>query len=223
MDKVAFLGCSRGLGAAVFDQYQIDYPHSRAWGFARRPNPQGPMGPGPESLVLQESFDFSAPESLNPLVETLVDGQVERLFYFAGGGPHGPFLDKEWKDHRWALQVTLLTPMWILHQLKSRCPSLIQAIFVGSALADSRPEALGASYCAAKYGLRGWVESLQEGSGTLDIRLFRPGYMDTALLPKNAEPRQLGENLLDVRVLAPTFLNWAVDPKGASILTLSHR
>ena len=93
-------------------------------------------------------------------------------------------------------------------------------IFIGSDIADSQPDPKAGSYCAAKHGLRGLISSVVAEGDSRDIRFFRPGYMDTALLPPNAKPRREGRTLLNPRDVAQNFVQWALDDQGKSIKTL---
>jgi short-subunit dehydrogenase len=161
------------------------------------------------------SVDFSRPEDWTRSLELLIDYKPTRLFYFAGGGPHGPFGEKKWTSHEWAFRVNFLFPAFLLSHLK--VPSLKQALFVGSAIAESKPDPLAASYSAAKHGLKGLVTSLQqEKSCHFDLRLLSPGYLDTPLLPQHAWPRQTPGLLKSPDEVAASTLSWVQDVQGAN-------
>ena len=106
MSKVAFLGCGRGLGAEVFKQWQKGYPEDRLFLSSRTVVSQ-------QHSVL--TCDFSKEDQVLGLIEALGDFAPERVFYFAGGGPYGPFSQKAWKDHMWAYKLNFLFPAFLLH------------------------------------------------------------------------------------------------------------
>lgn len=129
-------------------------------------------------------------DSLLPLVESF---KPTRIWYFAGGGPHGDFGQKKWQAHQWALQLNFLTPAKLLHGLlNQKYEFLKQVLFVGSDVAESKPDPGAASYAAAKHALRGLITSVQFENPPFDLRLASPGYMDTAMLPPQSWPRQKG-------------------------------
>ncbi|MBX9769145.1 MAG: hypothetical protein K2X47_17855, partial [Bdellovibrionales bacterium] len=138
-----------------------------------------------------------------------------RLIYFVGGGPHGLFQQKQWKDHEWSFQVTFRTPARFLHEVMRNSLGLQQLTFIGSAIAGDSPDPEAASYCAAKHALQGLISSIQEEqrhlpADTLDLRLYSPGYMNTGLLPRNAWPRYKG-NVLEPELVAQDLLEWLED------------
>jgi NAD(P)-dependent dehydrogenase (short-subunit alcohol dehydrogenase family) len=103
----------------------------------------------------------------------------------------------------------------LLRDAEFRCVQ--QVVFVGSQVADHQADPLAASYASAKHALRGLVHSVQQESISKDLRLFRPGYIDTGMLPKNAKPRIEGVELADSSRLAESFVDWSLDADGAPI------
>ena len=219
MERVAFLGCSRGLGQAVALEMDHQGLLDEALLVAR-------SAPQLEALCLKLKakghvlpLDLAQPENFSHLTQFLQKGKVHKIFYFAGGGPYGLFAEKQWKDHLWSLQLSFLTPAQLLHYClhQKALPHLRQFVVIGSQIADHKPHPRGASYAAAKHGLKGLMDSLiaeraetkgDQPTDSLDIRLFRPGYMDTSLLPPKALPRLLGEPILDVKEAAQQFIHW---------------
>jgi short-subunit dehydrogenase len=221
----AVLGASRGLGRAVVGELQqhpsfVKTPLLLA---ARKKNLLEELArPG---LDLVRPCDFTKSSDQVALCEELLALQrQERLagvIYCAGGGPYGPFGAKAWADHEWAWAVTFLFPARLLHTLMAHAPSSsgnalsmpaatadLQLLFVGSAIAEDKPDPLAASYAAAKHALKGLVGSVaaeleadrkgpkdktasaDRGALQVQVKLFSPGYMDTDLLPKDAWPRR---------------------------------
>ena len=220
METIAFLGCSRGLGRAVALECSARSLFGKKILVARKRDKL-------ESLEkeIQESpelrvCDFSKSDDVESLLEELIRLKVERVFYFAAGGPFGPFEKKNWKDHQWALQVSLLTPARILHELMNKHGGLKQFVVVGSLIADAKADPGAASYSSAKHGLKGLVESINGESGSVDLRIFRPGYMDTELLPIQSKPRKEGVSLLNPKEASKAFVDWVLDPNGEKNLDL---
>lgn len=152
--------------------------------------------------------DFTQKEKWPEIIEQIREMNPTRLFYFAGGGPHGPYAEKQWKDHEWAYKLNFEFPAFLLHSLW-KDENIQQLTFVGSSIAESNADPGAASYAAAKHALKGLVSSLQgEKNLNVDLRLFSPGYMDTQLLPANAWPRQQANLVKDTRVVAQTLWDW---------------
>ncbi len=221
MEKVAFLGCSRGLGKAVCLQMNEQNLLDFSVLVSRKQKDL-------KSLSLQIKgknrivpLDFSNPACLQKLFEIIKEHEINRLFYFAGGGPYGVFGDKEWKDHQWAFQVSFLTPAFLLHQLlKEKKPK--QMIFVGSLISHNKPDPLTASYSSAKQALQTLVKAVIKENPEKDLRLFRPGYMDTDLIPPGAFLRKDGTTLLNPKEMAIEFVKWAQNPQGSGIFDIKN-
>jgi short-subunit dehydrogenase len=180
-EKWVLLGASRGLGRSFLSK-AVD--HAELFCLSRK------VETLPVS-VQTLSVDFSNEGQWEQILSEIRRFQPQRIFYFAGGGPYGKFQDKQWKDHRWALKVSFEFPAFLLHQYLCKSESLKQFTVIGSSVAEGNPDPQASAYCAAKHALKGLIESiLKEQTPALDLRLFSPGYMDTALLPANAWPRQ---------------------------------
>lgn len=138
-------------------------------------------------------MDFTKSERWVQYLEHFVTDNPQLLIYFAGGGPYGAFHQKEFKDHQWALRLNYEFPAYLLHSLLQHhksFPQLRQVCFIGSAVAESKPDKYAASYSAGKHALKGLITSVQLENPPFDLRLFSPSYMDTAMLPPDAWPRQ---------------------------------
>ena len=222
MISTAFLGCSRGFGAALVANYAEKHPSSEVYLASRRLEDLQAVASRTTLDAQIQPVDFSVPQSVDFWLEPLMSSGVQRIFYIAGGGPHGPFVQKAWKDHQWSLSVNFLTPARILHRVLQKPGSVKQLVFVGSAVADDQPDPLAASYAAGKHALRGLLESVLEEHPSVDLRLYRPGYMNTSMLPPAARPRlESPQVVAEPSQLATDFLSWADDPQGAAIRTPS--
>lgn len=213
-EKWLMLGASRGLGLSVAEA-AAELPEVSEIALVSRRSLSAPA----TSLLKAKSFmsfqsDFTNESGWEKLVEDVLYFQADRLFYFAGGGPYGSFEVKNWQDHNWAFKLNFLFPAFLLHHLLNKKASIKQISFIGSAIAESKPDPLASSYSASKHALKGLITSVQvEGSKTdksniSDIRLFSPGYMDTTLLPKHAWPRQQPDRVMSVDKVSEVFLRW---------------
>ena len=203
------VGASKGLGFEFFKQIQNLSNIKPTLIFANRniENLKKEVGPNDQAF----SYDMSKPELVEKLIETLNLKKITRFFYFAGGGPYGNFIEKSWKDHDWALNVTFVSVAKLLHYFLQQ-DSFRQAILIGSDIAENSPDPGASSYSAAKHALRGLVCSLQKEIGiTKDLRLFSPGYMNTGLLPKSAWPRTQAGLVTEPVVVAEQLFVWMQD------------
>ncbi len=221
-ETIAFLGCSRGFGKEVLHLMDQNRSLKNSLLISRKQGPLESLSQNLQSPHQIFSIDFSKPDCVSQILSSLEAYPVKRLFYFAGGGPYGSFESKEWKDHLWSYQVNFLTPSHLLHYLlrDSRFSTVEQVVFVGSSVADHQGDLNAASYAAGKHALRGLVESILLESPSKDLRLFRPSYMDTSMLPPKALVRQNPEQIQSPAKMAEIFVSWCLDPKGSKILSI---
>ncbi len=219
---MAFLGCSRGLGHAVCGEMDRRHFLLRALLMSRQQEALQKLSKQLSAPSEVKVLDFANPNNVVALVDQLKIFQPKRVFYFSGGGCYGKFASKKWQDHFWGLQVTFLTPAQLLHSCLTD-PDLAgieQIIFVGSQIADNQGDPRASSYAAAKHALKGLIDSILKEGCDKDIRLFRPGYMDTDLLPPKSPPRLFGDPLTKPEQAAHRFVDWALDPLGDAIFDL---
>lgn len=208
--KVAILGASRGLGKSLTETSPAK---ARLWLASRKISGVQLQSPGTieKKVVADFSHDESQRRESQCLwLKELQEFEPQTLIYCAGGGPFGEFDDIKWPSHHWALQVTLLTPLWLVHWA-TRQNNLKQVIVIGSAIAESDPDPKGSSYAAAKHGLRGFHSSFVKENSHFDFRLFSPGYMDTDLLPAGCPPRQQSQPIWSPNAVAQKIWSWASD------------
>ena len=198
--RMAFLGCSQGLGRAV----ALQSPEGERLFLAR--SKENLMSLAKEVKGEVVCIDFSGPS--DELVAVLDRFCPTHIYYFAGGGPFGAYHEKSFKDHEWAFNVSFKTPARLIHW--SLRENIQQFVVVGSAIAESSGDIKAGSYAASKHALLGLCQSIWLESEHFDLRLFSPGYMDTELLPLNARPRKLGIELGDPKELAGVFWNWVL-------------
>lgn len=162
-------------------------------------------------------FDVTRIEQWDTLVSKISDLGPAKIVYFSGGGPYGVFGSKAFKDHQWAFRLNFEFPAFLLHRVlqAGAFDKLQQVCFIGSAIAESKPDPGAASYSAAKHGLLGLVSSVQaEAHGDLDLRLYSPGYMDTGMLPANAWPRAQAGLVRAPADMAGELYAWLGDVRG---------
>lgn len=191
-EKILVLGGSRGLGLQIFQRLKnFEIP---VQAMSRKSTP---------------AVDFSKEVQWENILEKISIEKPTRIFYCAGGGPHGKYSEKAWKDHLWSYRVNFLFPSFLI-SYSSQIQNLKQLIFVGSAVAETHPDPLAASYAAGKSGLRNLILSIlaEGGLPSLDLRLFSPGYMDTELLPPNAWPRRQEGLVKDPAFVAKELIDW---------------
>jgi short-subunit dehydrogenase len=216
--KALIIGASRGLGRSIslFLTTHFDSVEEVTL-VARRQDLLNEVEKeiSPKIRINTQKCDLSRSEDQGSLVALLAKEDFDLIIYVAGGGPHGEYGAKEWKDHHWALQVGLMAPMRLVHEwLKNREVQKLKSgakfIIVGSRIAEQSPDPLATSYAASKHGLVGFVSSLQkelEGQ-THKVWLFSPGYIDTEMLPKSAHVRHDGSKLMSADTAAQACLRW---------------
>ncbi|MEQ1876283.1 MAG: SDR family oxidoreductase [Bdellovibrionia bacterium] len=205
-ESIAVLGASRGLGAAFVKAASREISDSKWLLASRKENRLKEVAGTLADRAHIFPCDFAAPESRGRLLDEMKTFAPTRVFYFAAGGPYGPFHKSALKDHRWAWEVSFGFAAEVLHwSLNSG--SVRQAVFIGSAVAEDQADPGAASYSAAKHALRGLIRSVRAEKPALDLRLYSPVYMDTELLPAHAWPRQQGL-AMDTSRIAQDLLSW---------------
>jgi short-subunit dehydrogenase len=196
--RIAILGASRGLGAALTQHIHTEQPDATLLLVSRSADKLKALTRSTDWAV---TADLSQDSGQNETLKALREFKPSHVFYVAGGGPFGFYQTKEFKSHEWAWQTCFLAAARILHALLSENvfqADLQQFLAVGSAIAGHKPDPKAASYAAAKHALRGLVTTVRAESELLDcgykvdVRIYEPGYLDTDLLPANAWPRQQG-------------------------------
>lgn len=199
--RYAILGASRGLGWNLFQNISELEPNSQFFLSSRK------MKIGFPNTTAYKC-DFSKVEALDDLYQKLYEFKPNHIIYTAGGGPYGFFQQQKWSSHQWAMQVNYLTPTFLLHKIleQKNFTDLKSFTFIGSAIAESKPDPKAASYSAAKHAILGLVSTLQlENTSAFKIKLFSPGYIKTSLLPEHSEPRQSGLALEPSQVAQSLF------------------
>lgn len=170
---------------------------------------------GQESLVAPTDVtDGQQLETLIAMAQARF-GHINILVNNAGGGPPRTLIHKgRVSDWEWTMRVNLWATMLLT---KLVLPSMIERragviINMGS-LAGIAGKAGEAVYAAAKFGVRGFTQSLFEevrGYG-VKVSTICPGYVDTALIPPNRRvdrskmmsPEDIAEIVYDIVTSSP--------------------
>lgn len=196
------VGASRGLGRQVLELL-LKNDKVFVQNLSRRP----PLDLREQGCFSHLNFDLNGVQDFSSV---LGQRPWNKVIYFAGGGPFGPFGSKSFKDHEWAWKVSFLGAALLLHQIvqgHDRSP-MPTTILLGSAVAESSPDPGASSYCAAKHALRGLVTTLQKEYPHWDLRMFSPGYMKTDLLRGAEDLLRKGIEVRDPAAVAQEFLDW---------------
>jgi short-subunit dehydrogenase len=193
VSRTLILGGSRGLGKALMDLI-------------------------PDALAISrtsvEPLDLSGDAAADSVLTKINDFKPDRIFYVAGGGPHGAFFEKSMKSHKWAYNVNQFTPIQILYGLIEQGYKG-EFIYIGSAIAERSTSSKSLSYAASKRSAT--VTILSYESKSLITKVFSPAYMNTDLLPKGAWPRtDCPELVAEPRDVAKILLNWLDVQNGDS-------
>lgn len=229
MKKVAILGGSRGIGAALAKE-MVKQAEPISILLVSRKLPaleklrielHQLKSPAPEVQILSTDLSKETDQSL--CLEKLASFQADHIFCCAGGGPYGAYASKEWKDHLWAYQLCFLFPARLLHwalSQQSKSKNSQQLVLIGSAIAENNLDKNAASYNAAKKAQEALFQSVLVEDHALDLRLFSPGYVDTDLLPPSAEPRYRG-NIWPATLVAEKLWAWSRQDTALKHLTLA--
>lgn len=170
---------------------------------------------GAEALVVPT--DVTSDHQLEALVNTAFArfGRIDMLVNNAGGGPpRTPVVKARTADWQWTLRTNLWATMMLT---KLVLPSMIArqsgAIVNICSLAGLTGKAGEAAYAAAKFGIRGFSQSLFEEVREHGIKVSTicPGYVDTALIPPNRRvdrdkmlsPADVAEAVYEIAVSSP--------------------
>ncbi len=207
--KIVILGASRGLGWATYLRLNENLKNKFLLVSRKIQNNQV------DENTKKITQDFSKNTIDTHFLNQMIEFNPTEIIYCAGGGPYGTFENKKWSDHEWALNVNFLYPARLVHQIlnqQNKFQNLKSMTFVGSDIAENKPDENASSYSAAKHALRGLVTTLQkellvENSSKIQIKLFSPGYMLTDLLPLNSRPR-LENKAADPREIAEKLIEF---------------
>ncbi|MDP6560767.1 MAG: SDR family oxidoreductase [Candidatus Binatia bacterium] len=219
VDKVSIVtGASRGIGKAV--SLCLARSGSRVALAARSKAELEAVqeeirAQGGEAIVVPT--DLAGDGAAEYLVgETLSEwGTIDVLINNAGWGKMASIVKARVEDWDRTLQVNLRAPM-LLSRLV--LPTMMEkrngAITNISSVSGKSGHANGAAYCASKFGLLGFTQSLFEEVREHGIRVaaILPGFVDTPMIPRSAKlnrskmirPEDVAETVLFALTCPPT-------------------
>ena len=169
--KILITGTSSGIGLAAARRL-TERGHT-VIGIARR------LSPLEHPLYSHQQIDLSIPtasEKLNAIAKEHND--ITAIISNAGGGQFGSLENFSPKQIGQSLQQNLLSHIYLVRAfialLKQQSHGNIIVMGSEAALSGSRQ---GSLYCAAKFGLRGFVQSLREECSTRNVHvgIINPG------------------------------------------------
>lgn len=176
--KAVVTGASAGIGLAICSRLaQAGY---EVVGVARHFDCSS--DPSPWSRTIP--FDLSSPDATESFARKLAidENDADILVLCAGTGRFAPLESLPVSDIRYMLNLNLLAPMLLSRAFVSRFKTRRRGdlIFIGSEAAHL-PGRRGTAYCASKFGLRGFVQSLRLECAARGVRvcLINPGMTDT--------------------------------------------
>src|ERR1017187_1772613 len=109
-ERALIVGASRGLGKSLahFAKAHLDSLNEMTI-VSRKPLTFKEADCGVSLECLQ--LDMSKEDDQVRLEQLVLEKQFDLVIYAAGGGPHGKFAEKNYRDHEWALKVNLMAPM----------------------------------------------------------------------------------------------------------------
>src|SRR3954469_25922036 len=103
--KALIVGASRGLGRSLsqfmgthFESVQELHLVSRRQKGFHEVGPEAELKNGGTRIHFR-ALDMSKDKDQDELISIIEKNEFDLVIYCAGGGPHGEFASKEWKDH----------------------------------------------------------------------------------------------------------------------------
>src|SRR5690606_7463236 len=117
MQKIVVLGASRGLGRHVCEVLTQSV-ESELLLVARTEQSlisacESVKSPSCSPKHLK--CDVADPAQQELLFKKIEEFNPHIILNFIGGGPYGAYPEKDWKDHRWAIEVSFLFSARLLH------------------------------------------------------------------------------------------------------------
>jgi len=174
MKTVLITGSSKGLGAALavaFSRYQYAVIlHGRCSddvsGVRSILEKNG-------STVYTVIGDLLEEETIDELVECAIDNHVDIVVNNAGMYLNKPFSSMRMSEFKDVININLIAPVSITHKIFDWFKKNKQGIIVNiNSIAGKKGSDGEAAYCASKFGLRGFSESIQFEATRNGIRVI---------------------------------------------------
>ena len=170
--KVLVTGASSGIGKAITDQL-LGAGH-QVWGIARRLTES--KHPHFHAHALDLSDLDTLPDKLKPF------SKADTIICNVGKGQFGHLEEVSFEQIRSVMDLNFLSHVYLIKTLLPHLKRLKHAdvIFIGSE-ASLIGKRKGSIYCASKFALRGFAQSLQEECRTSPVRIsiIQPGMVRT--------------------------------------------
>jgi 3-oxoacyl-[acyl-carrier protein] reductase len=170
-----------------------------------------------EHEAMSVPTDVTDDRQLEALVQTVIErfGHIDIVINNAGGGTPRTLVAKaNLRDWEWTLRVNLWATMYLSRLV---LPGMVErrkgTIVNISSLAGFTGKAGESAYAAAKFGVRGFSQSLFEEVREYGIKVCTicPGYVDTTLIPPNRRidrtkmisPEDVAQTVYSVVVSSP--------------------
>ena len=161
------------------------------------------------------SADYSQPQQLSeklPAILESIEGPIRAVVNNAGVGKMGHLEQLSLSDIQTSINTNFLShavlTKAVLPRLKTR-NSLADIIFMGSEAALKGSQQ-GSAYCASKFALRGFAQSLREecASSSVRVSLINPGAVRTDFFSElHYEPGAESENAIEPEEVANLVFN----------------
>lgn len=175
MKKALVTGASRGIGRAIAEELGKDH---HVYAGATRDATEVV-----DTLPSAEPFEVDLTDTASLVRAARGIEELDVLVLAAGVLHKGPFeelTDEQWRE---TLELNVLAPVTLTRELLPalrRSSGLIVAINSGAGFHGVEENT---AYCASKFALRGFTESLQlEEAGKVRVTSIHPGRTDTDML-----------------------------------------
>ncbi len=208
---VLVTGCSSGIGLATTKQLLSQGCH--VVGMSRHPE----KAEISNDLFTPLAIDLGNPRQLETCLKSLLKTQsIDTLVHCAGEGLFGSIEQFSVEQITHNLGVNLTSALVFCRQLIPPMRRLGQGrlVFIGSESAINAGKK-GSLYCAAKFGLRGFCQSLRADCAAdgIAISLINPGMVRSPFFDQqDFAPGPLPENAIEVGVVASQICNLLQTP-----------